>query len=63
MAPRHCRHCLGNCPGDCLIGDSGLCIHGWNVKPPRRFGWQLLLNRRWWRQVFWGAGRLPGRFS
>ena len=25
---RHCRHCAGNCSGDCLLpGDSGLCIH------------------------------------
>jgi hypothetical protein len=29
---RHCRHCLGGCPGDCLIGDSGRCSHGWTEK-------------------------------
>jgi len=23
---RHCRHCLGGCPGDCLIGDSGRSV-------------------------------------
>jgi len=31
---RHCRHCLGDCPGDCLLGESGRCIHGWNTKRP-----------------------------
>jgi hypothetical protein len=52
---RHCRHCLGDCPGECLIGDSGRCIHGWHEKRPRQFSWQLLLTRRWWHRVFWGA--------
>jgi hypothetical protein len=53
---RHCRHCAGSCPGDCLFGDSGRCIHGWNEKRPRRFSWQLLLTRKWWHRVFWGIG-------
>jgi len=53
---RHCRHCLRDCPGDCLIGDSGLCIHGWNQRPPRRFRWQLLMTRKWWHRFFWGNG-------
>ena len=52
---RHCRHCAGNCPGDCLRDDSGRCMHGWNEKPPRQLGWQLLLTRNWWRRVFWGG--------
>jgi hypothetical protein len=52
---RHCRHCAGNCPGDCLIaGGGGMCIHGWNGKRPRVFTWQVLLTRRWWRRVLWG---------
>jgi GTPase SAR1 family protein len=55
-AARHCRHCLGDCPGDCLFGDSGLCIHGWNTKRPRQFSWQMLLTRKWWHRVFWGKG-------
>ena len=53
---RHCRHCLGGCPGDCLIGDSGRCIHGWNGKHQRQFSWQLILTRKWWHRVFWGVG-------
>ena len=53
---RHCRHCWGDCPGDCLFGESGRCIHGWNEKRPRRFSWQLLLTRKWWHRVFWGTG-------
>jgi hypothetical protein len=52
---RHCRHCLGNCSGDCLLGDSGRCIHEWNRKPSQLPRWQLLLTRRWWRRVFWGV--------
>jgi hypothetical protein len=52
---RHCRHCLGNCPGDCLF-DDGQCIHGWNGKRPRGFTWQVLLTRRWWHRVLWGHG-------
>jgi hypothetical protein len=52
---RHCRHCLGDCPGDCLF-DSGRCIHGWHDKPQRQFTWQLLLTRKWWHRVFWGTG-------
>ena len=52
---RHCRHCAGNCPGDCLIGDTGRCTHGWNEKHPRQFRLQLLLTRKWWHGVFWGV--------
>ena len=52
---RHCRHCLGDCGGDCLLpGNTGLCIH----KPAQRLTWRerllLLGNRRWWRRVFRG---------
>ena len=50
---RHCRHCAGDCPGDCLVDDFR-CIHGWNGKHPRQFRWQLVLTRRWWHRVFWG---------
>jgi len=53
---RHCRHCLGgDCPGDCLFGDTGRCIHGWNDKSARQFNPRRLLSRRWWHQVFWGV--------
>ncbi|HEY0938302.1 MAG TPA: hypothetical protein VGD91_31720 [Trebonia sp.] len=51
--PRHCRHCAGDCPGDCLLGD-GQCSHGWDTRPPRQFGWPVLLTRRWWDRVLWG---------
>jgi hypothetical protein len=53
---RHCRQCLGDCPGNCLIGDTGRCMHGWSEKPPRQFRWQLVLTRKWWHRVFWGIG-------
>ena len=55
---RHCRHCWGDCPGECLIGQPGRCIHGWNGKHPRQFRWQLLLTRNWWHP---GAPRRPVR--
>jgi hypothetical protein len=51
--PRHCRHCLGDCNGDCLLG-SGQCIHGWNGARPRDVTWRILLDRRWWHRVLWG---------
>jgi hypothetical protein len=52
---RHCRHCAGNCNGDCLLGGSeGRCIHGWNGQHQRVFTWQVLLTRRWWHRVLWG---------
>jgi hypothetical protein len=41
-APRHCRHCWGNCDGDCLVrgvpGYPDLCIHmgRYNAPPLRR---------------------------
>jgi len=50
---RHCRHCAGDCPGDCLLDDMR-CIHGWNGKHPRQFRLQQLLTKRWWHRVFWG---------
>jgi hypothetical protein len=56
---RHCRHCAGNCPGDCLIGDTGRCMHGWNEKHPRQFRLQVLLTREWWNRVFWGVHGRP----
>ena len=51
--PGHCRHCAGDCPGDCLVGD-GHCIHGWNGKRPPQVTWRVLLTRRWWHRVLWG---------
>jgi hypothetical protein len=57
---RHCRHCAGGCPGDCLLGD-GQCIHGWNEKRPGQFTWQALLTRRLWDRVLWGVHGRPQR--
>jgi hypothetical protein len=59
MSPvSHCRHCLGDCAGDCLVDDTGWCIHGGN-RANRGLSWrlrvQLLGSRRWWRRVFWGV--------
>jgi hypothetical protein len=52
---RHCRHCAGDCGGECLLGaGEGSCIHGRNGKRPRVFTWQVLLTRRWWHRVLWG---------
>jgi hypothetical protein len=57
---RHCRHCAGDCSGDCLLGD-GQCIHGWNEKRPGQFTWQTLLTRRLWDRVLWGVHGRPRR--
>jgi hypothetical protein len=52
---RHCRHCPGDCGGDCLrAGGPGRCIHGWNERPPRQFRPRLVLTRSFWHRVFWG---------
>jgi hypothetical protein len=46
-AYRHCRHCYGDCPGDCLLpGDSGACIHG-RVKMPFPQRVRLWFYRLW----------------
>jgi hypothetical protein len=57
-AVRHCRHCLGDCAGDCLLpGGTGLCIH----RPTRRLTFRermrLLGSRRLWHGMLWGSGR------
>jgi hypothetical protein len=52
---RHCRHCAGDCLGECLFDDSGRCLHGWHKRPPRQFGWQLLVTRWLWHRVVWGS--------
>ncbi len=47
-AASHCRHCYGNCPGNCLLpGGSGGCIH----KPARLTAAQRLA--RWRTRAFW----------
>ncbi len=52
---RHCRHCLGDCGGVCLLpGQQDLCIH----QPVRRLAMRermaLLSDRRFWHRFFWG---------
>gem|GEM_PF-1553907 len=55
---RHCRHCFGDCPGDCLrpgyTADTGLCIHNPFPRRPWQERVRLLGSRRWWRRVFLG---------
>jgi hypothetical protein len=53
---RHCRHCLGDCPGTCLLpGDQGLCIHKMNPTLSFRERLVRLRSRRFWRRVMWGT--------
>ena len=59
-ATRHCKHCLGDCSGNCLLpGGSGLCIH----KPVRRIplrDWpNLLMTPGFWRRLPWGTRGRP----
>jgi hypothetical protein len=54
---RHCRHCLGDCPGDCLLpGQSGLCIHNPTPRMALRDRLLLIGSRRFWKRVLWGRG-------
>lgn len=54
---RHCQHCLGDCPGDCLLpGSAGLCIHNPTRGMALRDRLMLLGTRKFWRRVFWGRG-------
>ena len=55
-AASHCRHCLGNCPGSCLLpGGAGLCIHQPTLKLTAGQRLAALRTRRFWRRVFWGS--------
>jgi hypothetical protein len=55
-APGHCRHCLGNCPGSCLLpGGEGLCIHQPTPKLTARQRLARVRTRRFWHSVFWGT--------
>jgi hypothetical protein len=52
-AASHCRHCYGNCPGNCLLPGGG-CIH----KPaPLTVAQRLRLwrTRAFWRRVIHGV--------
>jgi hypothetical protein len=52
---RHCRHCFGDCPGDCLLpGDQGLCIHNPRVRRSARERLLVLRTRRFWHRVLFG---------
>jgi hypothetical protein len=52
---RHCRHCLGDCSGDCLLpGDQGLCIHNPIPRLPPRAWLSMLRTRRFWHRVLFG---------
>jgi hypothetical protein len=56
-AVRHCRHCLGACPGTCLLpGGNGLCIHRPLPRQPLRLRLRLIGTRRFWRRLLWGPG-------
>ena len=52
----HCRHCFGDCGGECLLpGGGGVCIH--KPVPKRTLSERLALlrTRRFWSRVFRGA--------
>jgi hypothetical protein len=46
-AVRHCQHCWGNCKGECLLDDTGLCVHRVGpLRAPWRLRLRLLLSGR-----------------
>jgi hypothetical protein len=52
----HCRHCYGNCSGNCLLpGGGGLCIHRPALRLTVRQRLALVRTRGFWRRVFWGS--------
>jgi hypothetical protein len=51
---RHCRHCWGDCPGDCLLDDNGMCIHNVYVRLARRRRLRML-SPTWLRMMFRGT--------
>ena len=56
-ATRHCRHCLGDCRGECLLpGSTGLCIHRPVPRRGPRERIRLIATRRFWRRLLWGPG-------
>jgi hypothetical protein len=55
-AVRHCGHCWGDCPGDCLLDDTGMCIHNANTMMIRQLRAQRPLSLRWLRMLL-RAGR------
>jgi hypothetical protein len=55
---RHCRHCWGDCSGDCLRDDTGTCIHNEHIKMMRRTRvGRRLLSPAWLRMRFRGHYR------
>jgi hypothetical protein len=52
---RHCRHCWGGCPGDCLLDDTGTCIHNAHVTMMRQTRARRRLSPAWLRMLFRGA--------
>jgi hypothetical protein len=55
MPARHCSHCWGDCPGNCLLpglaGEQGLCIHQPVPSRTLRERLRLLQTGRFWRRL------------
>ena len=55
-AAGHCRHCYGDCPGNCLVpGLDGRCIHGAYPKLPVGRRLARVRTRGFWRRVLRGV--------
>jgi len=54
-AVRHCRHCWGACPGDCVLDDTGMCVHNVNARMMKQLRAQRPLTPKWLRMLFRGA--------
>ena len=52
---RHCRHCWGDCLGDCLLDDTGTCLHNVHTRKMRQTRARRLLSPAWLRMLFRGA--------
>jgi hypothetical protein len=54
-AVRHCRHCWGDCLGDCLLDDTDLCIHNVDSRMMSQLRRRRLRNPMWLLRLFRGA--------
>jgi len=54
-ADRHCQHCWGNCQGDCLLDEGGMCIHNADARMLRQLRSRRLQGRGLWRRLFRGG--------
>jgi hypothetical protein len=56
LPTRHCRHCWGNCAGNCMLPGLDVCIHDVHRGPrlPLSARLRAVRGRRFWRRLLFG---------